>query len=58
MVSFQGSHFAATVILTCTRWYLAYPLSYRPLEEMMLERGVVGRSFDARPLGIQGRATN
>jgi putative transposase len=28
------------VILVCIRWYVAYPLSYRHLEEMMLERGV------------------
>jgi putative transposase len=28
------------IILTCVRWYLAYPLSYRSLEEMMAERGV------------------
>ena len=40
MVSFKGAHFEATVILTCVRWYLAYPLSYRELEEMMQERGI------------------
>ena len=28
------------VILTCVRWYVAYPLSLRHLEEMMAERGV------------------
>ncbi|MGF6603048.1 putative transposase [Paraburkholderia sp. GAS448] len=28
------------VILTCVRWYVAYPLSLRNLEEMMAERGV------------------
>ena len=28
------------VILVCIRWYAAYPLSHRPLEEMMEERGV------------------
>jgi transposase-like protein len=27
-------------ILVCIRWYAAYPLSYRHLEEMMEERGV------------------
>ena len=26
--------------LTCVRWYLAYPLSYRQVEELMQERGV------------------
>jgi putative transposase len=40
MVTFKGAHFEATVILTCVRWYVAYPLSYRQLEEMMQERGV------------------
>jgi transposase-like protein len=28
------------VILTCVRWYVAYPLSLRHLEEMMFERGI------------------
>ena len=28
------------VILQCLRWYLRYPISYRHLEEMMIERGV------------------
>jgi len=27
-------------MLTCVRWYVAYPLSLRDLEEMMAERGV------------------
>ena len=28
-------------MLTCVRWYAAYPLSLRHIEEMMAERGVV-----------------
>jgi transposase-like protein len=28
------------VILLCVRWYLAYSLSLRHLEEMMTERGM------------------
>ncbi|MFD2272647.1 hypothetical protein ACFS07_19775 [Undibacterium arcticum] len=32
--------FPIDVILVCIRWYAAYPLSYRHLEEMMEERGV------------------
>jgi transposase-like protein len=28
------------VILLCIRWYLAYALSYRDLQEMMAERGI------------------
>jgi transposase-like protein len=33
-------HYALDVILSCVRWYVAYPLSLRHLEEMMAERGV------------------
>ena len=40
MLSFKGAHFEKEIILTCVRWYVAYPLSYRQLEEMMQERGV------------------
>ncbi len=40
MISFKGRHFPKDLILICTRWYVAYPLSYRNIEEMMLERGV------------------
>lgn len=41
MVSAKGLRFPLDVILVCIRWYVAYPLSYRHLEEMMQERGVV-----------------
>ena len=40
MVNFKGMRFPIDVILVCIRWYAAYPLSYRHLEEMMQERGV------------------
>jgi hypothetical protein len=40
MASFTGTYFEAPVTLTRVRWYLAYPLSYRQLEEMIQERGV------------------
>src|ERR1700682_2921018 len=33
-------HYPLDVILTCVRWYVAYPLSLRHLEEMMSERAV------------------
>jgi len=33
-------HYPLEVMLLCVRWYAAYPLSVRHLEEMMLERGV------------------
>src|SRR5262245_36147269 len=39
-ISFQGAHFPPEVILMGVRWYLAYPLSTRHVEELMLERGV------------------
>jgi transposase-like protein len=37
---FKGRHFDRPVILLCVRWYLAYNLSLRDLEEMMAERGI------------------
>jgi len=39
-IEFKGSHFERDVILWGMRWYVAYPLSYRQIEEMMAERGV------------------
>jgi transposase-like protein len=33
-------HYPLEVMLTCVRWYVAYPLSLRHIEEMMAERGV------------------
>jgi transposase-like protein len=36
---FKWRHFQAEMILLCVRWSLRYPLSYRDLEEMMLQRG-------------------
>ena len=35
---FKWRHFQPEVILLCVRWYLRYSLSYRDLEEMMIER--------------------
>jgi putative transposase len=37
---FKGRHFDRSVILLCVRWYLAYGLSLRNLEEMMAERSI------------------
>ena len=34
-------HYPLEVMLVCARWYAAYPLSFRHLEEMMQERGVI-----------------
>jgi len=35
---FKWRHFQSDIILLCVHWYLRYPLSYRNLSEMMLER--------------------
>ena len=40
MLATKGMRFPIDIILVCIRWYAAYPLSYRHLEEMMQERGV------------------
>jgi putative transposase len=40
MIDFKGHRIEKAIILTGIRWYLAYPLSYRNLKEMMAERGV------------------
>jgi IS6 family transposase len=37
---FKWRHFQAEIILLNVRWYCRYPLSYRNLESMMLERGI------------------
>jgi transposase-like protein len=34
-------HYPLEVMLTCVRWYVAYPLSLRHIEEIMAERGVL-----------------
>ena len=37
---FKGCHFPSEVILETVRYYLAYKLSYREIEEIQRERGV------------------
>ena len=37
---FKWKHFESDTIILCVRWKLKYPLSYRNLEEMMIERGL------------------
>jgi hypothetical protein len=58
-------HFPLDVILTCVRWYVAYPLSMRHLEENDGSARRFGRSrpegsplggFDCAPLGYQAAA--
>jgi hypothetical protein len=38
--AFVGFRFPAEVIVVAVRWYLRYSLSYRDVEELLLERGV------------------
>ena len=42
MISFKDRHHQQDIILQCVRWYLAYSLSYRDLEELMQERSSKG----------------
>jgi len=37
---FRGRHFEAEIIVLCVRWYLRFGLSFRNLEELMVERNV------------------
>ena len=39
-LSFTGAQFPQAISLMGVRWYVAYPLSYRHVEELMEERGV------------------
>jgi putative transposase len=41
MLNTKRMRLPVDVILVCIRWYAAYPLSYRHLEETMQERGAV-----------------
>jgi hypothetical protein len=49
-------HYPLEVMLRCVRWYVAYPLSLRHLEEMMSERGIAVDHFDRPSLGAQAVA--
>lgn len=40
MLNFKWRHFKQDIILMLIRWYLAYSLSYRDVEELALERGL------------------
>ena len=37
---FKWRHFQSAIILLCIRWSVRYFLSYRDLEQIMLERGL------------------
>jgi IS6 family transposase len=38
--SFAGFRFPREVIVLAVRWYLRYGLSYRDVEELLVERGI------------------
>ncbi|CDH33341.1 IS6 family transposase [Xenorhabdus bovienii] len=38
--AFKRLHYPVDIIAQCVRWYLAYALSLRNLEEMLVERGI------------------
>jgi len=52
MSDFKWRHFQGTMILACVRWYCKYGMSYRELEEMMLERGMTVDHTTILPLGF------
>ena len=39
-MDFSYKHYPRQVIIMVVRWYLAYPLSYRHVEELAKERGI------------------
>ncbi len=39
MSDFKWRHYQGEIILGCVRWYCKYAISYRDLDEMMLEPG-------------------
>src|SRR3546814_14325395 len=41
MTDFTWRHFQGDVILWAVRWYCRHPISYRDLEEMLAERGIL-----------------
>lgn len=38
--AFKGRHFTSEVILCAMQWYLAFPISYRDLASVPLDRGI------------------
>ena len=38
--AFAGFRFPPDVIVLATRWYLRFGLSYRDVEELLVERGI------------------
>jgi len=54
---FKGRHYKAALIVQAVSWYLRYPLSYRDIEELFLERGLEvdhSTTVSHRPLDFDG----
>ena len=49
-IDFKGVHVPSEVILMGMRWYVAYPLRTRHVEELM-EAGGEGGALDHEPVG-------
>jgi transposase-like protein len=41
MTDFEWRHLQGDVILWAVRWYCRYPISYRDVEKMLAERGIM-----------------
>ncbi|WP_157828447.1 hypothetical protein [Enterovibrio nigricans] len=39
-LSFKGKQYPSSIILQAIRYYLAYPLSFRDIEDIFKERGL------------------
>jgi transposase-like protein len=46
-VSFKGAHFPKDIILTGVRWYVAYPLSTRHVEERFCRKVAFSRVWQS-----------
>ncbi len=53
MLNTRGMRFPIEGILVCIRWYAAYLLNYRHLEQMVQERGVVVDHFSINRWAIR-----
>ena len=54
-MKFSGPHFPQDLILTAVGWYLRSNLSYRDVEELMAERGIVVDQSTINEVGISWR---
>lgn len=55
-LNFSGRHFPTDIIMQALRYYLAYKLSYREIEEMFAERNIHfdhSTLLNTEPLGYQ-----